>query len=255
MQGKCGFLGGSGLDPPPNALKNLRFRAAPTYKTEGARETGRKIQIYLGVPPRRENKVKSIKMLGLAALAALTAMAFVGDSSAMASNTQLCKTDPGAGACTSAVTHVHETSLTGAKGVLLSSVINVECDVLFLSTSVGTLGVPQVIEGKFTYSNCNSGCEVKEVGGPASIEALKTGHETAAVTGEGEVNVHCGFLINCTYNGEGLEATAKGPLLSSETNGSVKLSGQETSSVSGFCPEHAFLDLTTTPLTATYIGE
>ena len=189
-------------------------------------------------------------MLGLAALAALLAMAFVGASSAMAGNTQLCSSE----ACGTAVTHVHETTLSGAKATLLSSVINVTCDVLFLGDTLGE-GAPLVIHGNFTYTNCNSGnCTVAEESADSLIEVLRTGHETSSVTGEGEVNVHCGFFINCTYNGEGLESTGKGPLLSSETNGEVSLSGQETSRVSGFCPESAFLDIRTTPLSATYIG-
>ena len=193
--------------------------------------------------------MKSIKMFGLAALAALMAMAFVGASSAMAGNTQLCSSE----ACGTAVTHVHETTLSGAKATLLSSVINVTCDVLCLGDTLG-LGAPLIIHGDFTYTNCNNGnCTVTEVSSDALIEVLRLSHETVDVTGEGEVNVHCGFFINCTYNGEGLEGSAKGPLLSTESNGDVSISGQETSLVSGFCPEHAFLDIKTTPLSATYI--
>jgi len=204
--------------------------------------------------------VKPIKMLGLAALAALLAMAFVGASSAMAGTTKLCSSDVETVAEENScgeVTHVHETTLSGEanQATLLSSVINVKCDVLFLSTKVGAAAAPLVIEGKFTYTNCNGGsCEVKEVTSPSTIEVLRTSHETSSVTGEGEVNVHCGFFINCTYNGEGLEGTGKGPLLSTETNGEVSLTGQETSRVSGFCPESAFLDIKTTPLSATYLG-
>jgi hypothetical protein len=194
-------------------------------------------------------------MLGLAALAALMAMAFVGASSAMAESTQLCSGDPTGSGCGTAVTHVHETTLAGEanQGILLSKVIDVRCDVLFLGDTLG-LGAPLIIHGHFTYSGCSGGCVVTEESADSLIEVLKLSHETADVTGEGEVRVHCGFFINCVYNGEELKATAKGPLLSSETNGEATINGQETNRVSGFCPEHAFLDIKTTPLVATYIG-
>lgn len=194
-------------------------------------------------------------MLGLAALAALMAMAFVGASSAMASSTQLCSTDP-ATSCT-AVTHVHETTLAGHKAVLKTSSTTVECDVLFLSTTggVGALGAPQVIKGNFTYSNCG-GCTVTEENGPVEIKVLKTATETGTVTGEGLVKVVCSGFFTCSYNGEGLSGAAKGPLASTETNGEVKLVEQLTQEEGEkfFCPDEAKLTITTTPLAATYIG-
>jgi len=203
--------------------------------------------------------VKSIKMLGLAALAALMAMAFVGASSAMATTTQLCNTD--SAPCGSAVTHVHEATTTNA--LLLNSLGNVKCAVLFLSTSVGALGAPQSIEGKFTYSGCfrkkifggEEACTVTELNSPVKITVLRTTHETGTVTGEGEVEVKCGSAIECVYNGENLTGTAKGPLLSTAANGEVTLTEQPTHAVKGaFCPETAKLDITTTPLTATYLS-
>src|SRR5262249_35407352 len=185
-------------------------------------------------------------MLGLAALAALLAMAFVGASSAMAEKTVLCSNDSET-SCT-AVTSVHETSVGKAK---LLATPRVECDVLFESTSVGEEAAPQVIEGHFTYTNC--GCTVRErAGTTASLEILKEGHETASVVGEALVEVNC-FGIVCTYKGEGLKGTAKGPLLSTETNGEVNLSEQEVRGSGSFCPSRGKLDIKTTPLSATYI--
>src|SRR5436190_2230106 len=100
-------------------------------------------------------------MLGLVALAALMAMAFVGASSAMAENTTLCSNDSEE-SCTE-ITHVHETTLAGEanQATLLSSVINVKCDVLFLGDTLGP-GEPLLIHGHFTYSNCNNSCVVTE---------------------------------------------------------------------------------------------
>jgi hypothetical protein len=211
--------------------------------------------------------VKPIKMLGLAALAALMAMAFVGASSAMASEpTSLCKEDPAVGGtglhavcpADKQFTHVHDTTLTGKKATLLSSVINVECDVLFLGDVLSSLVEPPnklVIHGHFTYTNCNSGCEVTEESEDALIEVLKTAHELAEITGKGEVRVHCGIFINCVYNGTGLKGHGLGPLLSEELKGDIKISEQVTNRVSGFCPETAKLDILTTPLEHTYITE
>ena len=191
--------------------------------------------------------MKPIKMFGLAVLAALMAMAFAGASSAMAESTALCSSE--AEVC-EGVAHVHETTLAGAKGKLLTNIVNVECDVLFLGDAIA--GTPAVVTGNFTYTNCGS-CTVEEVSKGVEIEVLKEGHETSKVVGEGEVHVNCSGL-NCTYNGEGLVGTGKGPLLSSETNGSVVITEQTTKKVSGlFCPSTGKLDITTTPLSATYL--
>jgi hypothetical protein len=190
--------------------------------------------------------VKPIKMFGLAALAALLAMALVGAGSAMAEDTILCSNDS-TSSCT-ATSSVHEVSVGKAK--LLASP-EVQCNVLFESTSVGAAGAPQVIEGHFTYTNC--GCTVKEKAGTtAKISVLKEGHEIASVTGEAEIIVTC-FGIECTYKGTGLKGTAKGPLLSTEANGETNLSEQEVSGKGAFCPSKGKLDIKTTPLAAAYI--
>jgi hypothetical protein len=228
--------------------------------------------IYLG-DNRREgrSKVKPIKMLGLAALAALMAMAFVGASSAMAESTALCKEDAvllEGEVCPEAnrVHHVHEATLTGAPGLLLSSIVEILCDVLFLGDVQNTnnTGNPLQVLGNFTYSNCmtasNGSCTVTEVSSDIKLDILKLGHELADVTPSagtkgGEVKAQCGFLINCVYDGEGLSGHALGPLLSgTETNGQTRIEEQTTHRVSGVCPETAKLDLLTTPLEATSIA-
>ena len=209
--------------------------------------------------------MKPIKMFGLAALAALMAMAFVGASSAMAESTELCSKDPGTGATapcpneTEAVIHVHEVSV--GKGVLLSSLVTIECEVLFLG-DVEAAGAPQKIKGNFTYpmTGCETSggtlCTVKETSANATIEVLRTGHELAEVKGTAEVNAECGAFINCTYNGVGLVGHGLGPLLSTSANGNVNISEQTTNKTGGsLCPKTAKLDLTTTPLEATYLGK
>jgi len=202
--------------------------------------------------------MKTIKTIGLAALTALMAMAFVGAGSAMAEETQLCTTDTSP--CSAPTTSIHAISVGRAK--LLTSLGTVECNVLFESTSVGALAAPQVIKGNFTFSNCELvgvECEAKEQNGPAELLVLKEGHETAAVTGEGLVKVECGKTLICAYTGERLKGTAKGPLLSAQIpdNGEVSLSGQELikEAGSGFiCPKTAKLDIAASPLVPVYIS-
>ena len=201
--------------------------------------------------------MKTIRMIGLAALAALMAMAFVGASSAMAEKTTLCTADVtefySASAC--AVTHVHETSVGKMK--FLSSVGGSECNVLFLG-DVSSTGAPLVIKGEFTYTNCELGgssCTATEESGPAEIKVLREGHEAAKVTFEYLIHLVCSGFIDCSYNGVGLAGTGKGPLLSTQKNGEVTLSEQSLNKEAGgfLCPKIAKLDITTTPLSPTYI--
>ena len=203
--------------------------------------------------------MKPIKMLGLAALAALMAMAFVGASSAAAEDTALCVLHHEIREGCTGIEHVHETTLTGKKAVLKTSLVTVECDVLFLGDGlIGASGLPSgaplIIHGTFTYTNCG-GCTAVEENGPAEIKVLKEGHETSKVTGEGLVHVTCSGL-NCRYNGTGLVGTGKGSLLSAETNGEVSLVKQSVPKESGiFCPSTSELTITTTPLLKTDIVE
>jgi hypothetical protein len=196
--------------------------------------------------------MKPIKMFGLAALAALLAMAFAGASSAKAENTALCKAEEETCSEANTISHVHETSV--GKGVLKSSLPTIECTVLFLGDVDSAEVSALVISGQFTYTSCNNFCSVKEESANAVIEVLKTASELASVTGEGLVNVKCPF-INCNYIGTGLEGHALGPLTSEKgANGSVVLTEQLTEKESGSCPKEAFLTLTTTPLEKAYLS-
>src|SRR5436190_5832978 len=198
-------------------------------------------------------------MFGLAVMAALMAMAFVSASSAMASSTALCNQDAAGGACPAGhlISHMHKATLSGNKAVILSSVINVACDVLSLGDviSAGLLGSPLQFTGETTYTNCNGGCTVTETE-PVSGDILRIGHERATWVTAGRWAIKCGFFINCEYDGEGLEGTIQGSLLSLETNGDDSIQEQELNKVSSgaFCPVTAFLDISTTPLSATYIA-
>lgn len=189
-------------------------------------------------------------MLGLVTLV-LAATALFGVSSATATNTQLCSTDPLV-SCT-AVAHVHEATLNGAKAkIAFPNILTVECDVLFLSTAVGALGAPQRVEGNFTYT-CANGCTVEEENGPSVIELLKTGHEVADATVTFLIHAKC-IALNCSYLSI-VTGSAVGSLLSNETNGEILIPTQGLLRESGlFCPANAFLTSVTTPLSKTYIG-
>jgi hypothetical protein len=204
----------------------------------------------------KENKVKEIKMIGLTGLTALLAMAFVGASSAMAESTALCSVDENPCNFFNQVRSIHETSVGKAK--LLTNIGTVECNVLFSSTITTGLTNPFGITGNFTYTNCTfagSSCTVTEENGSENeIRVLKEGHETAKVTGEELLHVVCGSSIICNFNGTGLVGIAKGPLLSTLSNGEVVLSAQGMPKESGFlCPKITTLDIVTSPLSATYI--
>jgi hypothetical protein len=197
--------------------------------------------------------MKLVKTLVLAASAALMAMALVGAPSALAEPTGLCSTDASeASPCESVITHVHEVSV--GKALLLTSILTVECTVLFLG-DVTKEGSPLTIEGNYTYTNCGS-CEATEKSGTHSnVQILKLGHELADVTYTGEEHIVCSGFIDCTYKGEGLTGHALGPLLSPEANGETVIKEQARTKVAGgfLCPKTAKLDITTTPLSATYI--
>ncbi len=204
--------------------------------------------------------MKPIKMLGLAALAALTAMAFAGASSAMAEDTALCVLHHEIREGCTGIEHVHEATLPGKKAVLKTSILTIECDVLFLGDGLINpetglpSGSPLIVHGTLTFTNCGS-CTLTEENGPAEFKVLKEGVETGSVVGEYLVHSECSGL-NCRYNGVGLKATAKGSLKSTETNGEASLTKQHLNKESGiFCPSTTELTITTTPLLPTDIVE
>jgi len=200
--------------------------------------------------------MKAIKMIGLTALAALTATAFVGVTSAMAESTVLCSADEKPCAEGNVITHLHGTSVGKAK--ILSSVGSLECDVLALGDVIKA-GPPLVLSGTSTFTNCelgHSSCSVKEESGPGESKVLKEGHETTKVTGENLLHVVCSGFIDCSLNGTGIVGTGKGPLLSTQKNGEVTVSEQATTKETGgfLCPKTSKADGTVTPLAATYIS-
>lgn len=201
--------------------------------------------------------MKAIKMFGSSVLATLVATAFIAAGSAMAENTTLCTVDENPCAIANQLGSVHEVSV--GKATLLTSAFNVECNVLFSGEIPTRLAEPLVIIGTFSYSNCevgSSSCTLTEENGPAELKVSKgKKEERATVTGEYLVHLACG-VIDCSYTGVGLIAVAKGPLISTQSNGETLMQEQSLAKEAGglICPKETKLDITTTPLTATYIS-
>jgi hypothetical protein len=191
-----------------------------------------------------ENAMNPIKMLCLAALAALMATAFAGASSAVAEPTALCSNDVKE-ECTE-ITHVHETSI--GQAVLESELMTIECNALFLGDTVEGSAAPLIIKGTYTYSSCSDSCTVKEENGPAEIKILRTGTELGTVTGKGLLHITCPF-INCSYSGKGLEGHALGGLSAANEKGEISFVEQKATKEAGaLCPSEVFLSIKTEPL-------
>ncbi len=192
-----------------------------------------------------------IRMLCLAALAILLAMALASASSAKAELTALCSNDVKEKQCTE-VTHVHEESI--GKAILKSSLITIECTALFLGDTVESSAAPVIIKGAYTYSSCSNSCTVKEEKGPAEIKILRTATELGTVTGKGLLHVTCPF-IDCSYIAEGLKGHALGGLSATNKKGEISFVEQKATKESGaLCPTEAFLSLKTAPLGEFFIS-
>jgi hypothetical protein len=90
--------------------------------------------------------------------------------------------------------------------------------------------------------------------GPAEVQLLKSGHESAKITFKLLLHAVCGSVINCTYSGEGLLGNLVGPLLSSASNGEFTVTKQPVAKETGlFCPAKGEIDVVGTTLEAQYI--
>lgn len=226
--------------------------------------------------------MKLIKMFGLAAVAAVVAMAFIGASSAMAlESTLLCLKDTASATPTltecEPPTTVHylnvEVKLEGSpvkevtkdkKGVLLNSTLNVECEALLQGTVLDELvtGGPvrvEVAAGGLVYSNCTFGCTVTTRAG-GTLLVQKTAAEEATVNGDGfEVEVNCFGFFDCFYNAAGLTGRGLGPLKADvggkgHVSYSDALGGNTVNLVKGSgCPSVAKLDALFQSLVPVYL--
>ena len=202
--------------------------------------------------------MRLVKMFGLAALAAVAAMAFLGASSASANqNTALCKTHT-ALTCSSFYGEkdtIHLLNTEVAK--LLSDLVDVLClTVLANVKSLGLATAPAglLVHGKFTYAGCgttanHNNCTVTEEA-EALFDLLKTGLNEGTGTGlAGQAHVVCknifGFIeIDCKYNASGLA-----PEFLSNSHARITEQEVELTDGTGFCPDESFVDGLLKPLT------
>jgi len=198
--------------------------------------------------------MKRIAIVTLLAGIVATSSGTLGAESAMAGQTQLCRTDTEP--CSSVVTHIHFVDpltllyAVGAFGVTK----DILCEALF-SGEVLEVGKPQVVHGSFTYSgphgaggpcfemekkeNCGT---IKETSAGGLLKVLRTGTESGQVTGEGFTTlVQCGGL-HCVYNWKSLEASLSGKLKEGAGEGVFSFSEATLNKIEGFlCPNTAKL--------------
>jgi hypothetical protein len=157
-------------------------------------------------------------MFSLAALAAVTAMAFVGATSASAGSTQICKVHTGllcpAGEARTAIHHV---LAAGTVARLLLPPADVLClNVLIESTALG-LAAPQSIHTlSYSFTGCGTSSAHNNVVVTAQelplFNLLKTGLDEGVETAtNGRVRVQVASLgLDCVYDLEGLESAVGG---------------------------------------------
>ncbi len=191
--------------------------------------------------------MKSIKTLGIAAVLAVVAMAFLGTSSAMAGNTAMCSSNVGGElACPpeKQVTSFHAVALNSG---FLTSVGNVTCKEALAEGSVLGLDAPQISHlTKFNWTSCTS-----SLGGACTVTTTKLGLilflKTAANLGTVVYDnlifrIVCAPFIDCEYTpvGETHLLGSTLPLLGGESNGGfggTKVSLSPTGPLDAPCPE------------------
>ncbi len=153
-------------------------------------------------------------MFGLAAVAAVAAMAFIGAGSASATDTELCLNhEPPELICDERAEFVE---MLGA-GVLLADPVDLLCLHIFVAAEPLELDDPQLVHvDALEFNNCgnkasHSNCTVEVTELPLTL-LLKTGLDQGTLTGDnGLALLDCqnidifGIDIECTYDGTGLE--------------------------------------------------
>jgi len=196
--------------------------------------------------------MRLIKMFGLAALAAVAAMAFIGASSASAKfNTALCKTHTSltcpAGDVWQGTETIH--GVNEGVGTLLSDLVNILC--LTALINIKALGLskaptPLSARGEGFFSECgttssHNNCIVTVEEQPLG-SLLKTGLAAGTLTGEtGLVRIKCedifGFInMDCKYDATGIEFEGEGLTVTTNETPVGHVEG------SGLCPEESFID-------------
>jgi hypothetical protein len=195
-------------------------------------------------------------MFGLAAVAAVAAMAFVGATSASATDTQLCTAHTGltCGAG-NAATSVHQVLKAGTVGELLGAIDVLCLGFLVEATALG-LGAPQAVHSlSQSFSGCGTGsghsnCTVSiPTGQQPLFHLLKTGLDAGVLTAlSGQTRLVCSNIgLDCLYDAAGMEFEVGGGELVANETVTTELGGKF------FCPDEGVLDATLETLTDTYV--
>jgi hypothetical protein len=190
--------------------------------------------------------MKYIKMLGIAALAALAVMAVVGTGTA-AANTKVCKNAAGT-ECYAAGTKI---SATSTHAVLTTNLTNVTCT----SSTVGGLLTNTSGHGEitsFTFSGCiatsnGSACTVKTLNLPYTATATSEGGKDVLTVspkaggGNPGAQVSCpGAFIECTFTTPHIVLDVSDSTQPAQIH-AVK---EPLNRSGGFCPSESFWDAT-----------
>jgi len=192
--------------------------------------------------------MKNLKMLGLAAVAAMALMAMVGAGTASA--TELCSTNtsPCTGTKYLSGTTISAQLKAGTGAVLTNSISNVTCKkstVDITTTSSGGSGV--AVTGTapkttgLTFSECTNSfgetctAEVVDLPYSGSVTATGKGNGSMTVQADGSGNpgakVVCGSLINCTFKTASATLTVTGGNPAIAAANAIELTRE-----GGFCP-------------------
>jgi hypothetical protein len=187
---------------------NLTDRSLARYSNARPNRSGRKSKPGGGPPPEGESKVRLIKMLGLTAVAAMVAMAFIGASSASANSTTIVLCEKAELECGSPFANPTTITAHAVEPKLITSLGTIVCETSLTETTLlnelSALGVGHILA--LSFSGCKLGktsCEVTvNTLGLLSFTKTAALEGNAKSTGGTKATVKCGSLINCKYGGE-----------------------------------------------------
>ncbi len=196
--------------------------------------------------------MRLIKMFGLASVAAVAAMAFVGATSASALNTQLCTTHTSL-TCGSAATSVHLVLAAGTVLRLLAA-ISILCLGELEELTPLSLGNPQTLH---TLSRVRTGCGTSSTHNNCTLTATQLPLSTLSKTGldegvetiiNGQMRLVCSNIgLDCLYDAAGMEFEVSANHVTANETGVTELGGKF------FCPDEGLLDGLLETLTNTYV--
>jgi hypothetical protein len=182
--------------------------------------------------------MKSIKLMGVAVVAALAVMAFVGAATASADT--VCTENASPCPVAKRITTLTGQTTSGKKAVLTSGSFKVECDSETTATGLTSLGAHLGVSGSvtaLTFTNCTGSCT-----GATAVNLPYHAHGTAVpqtvtVTSGGTGNPGA-TLTNCLGLGVSCTFTTASAVLNFDggTPGSLTANGIPLTRTSGLCP-------------------